>query len=164
MAQWVRLNLLKSLAATLPGVKVEIFKTMVNIQSSSSFAGKLPLMGSAFAKADPAERLRGLLGVFLIAVMAIGAVSAGAKFLNDPDTLWHIAVGQDIWLSESFPHVDAYSHSFAGEPWIAKEWLSQLILYAAFVAGGWNGVAMLAIAVGPPTATRSSRVTVSAAR
>lgn len=120
---------------------------MVNLSSPPAFVGKLPLIGPAFERADPAQRVRGLLGVFLIVAMAVGAVSAGAKFLNDPDTLWHIAVGQDIWLTKSFPHVDAYSHSFAGEPWIAKEWLSQLILYAAFIAGGWNGVAMLAIAV-----------------
>ena len=104
-------------------------------------------MGPAFKRADPAQRLRGLLGVFLVVAMAAGAVTAGAKFLNDPDTLWHIAVGKDIWLTKSFPHMDAYSHSYFGEPWIAKEWLSQLILYTAFVAGGWNGVSMLAIVV-----------------
>ncbi|MHA7872440.1 MAG: hypothetical protein ACX939_08835 [Hyphococcus sp.] len=96
---------------------------------------------------DPAQRLRVLVGFVVMTAMAVGFAAAGPKFLNDPDTLWHVAVGKDIWLSRSFPHVDAYSHSFAGQPWIAKEWLSQIALYAAFAAGGWNGVAFLAIAV-----------------
>jgi len=96
---------------------------------------------------EPAVRLRALIGVVVVAAMAIGFLAAGPQFLNDPDTLWHVAVGKDIWLTKSFPHADAYSHTFAGEPWIAKEWLSQIILYAAFVAGGWNGVALATIAV-----------------
>jgi hypothetical protein len=31
----------------------------------------------------------------------------------------------------------------AGSPWIAKEWLSQLIFYFAYSAGGWFGVALV---------------------
>ncbi len=120
---------------------------MVNIHSAPAFTGKLPQLVPAFKTGDPAQRLRALLGVFLMVAMAVGAATAGPKFLNDPDTLWHIAVGKDIWLLKAFPHVDAYSHSFGGEPWIAKEWLSQLILFGAYSAGGWNGVAMLAIAI-----------------
>ena len=95
----------------------------------------------------PEQRLRVLLGVIVVAAMAIGFAVGGASFLNDPDTLWHISVGKDIWLTKAFPHVDAYSHSFNGEPWIAKEWLSQLVLYGAYLSGGWNGVALTAIAV-----------------
>lgn len=105
------------------------------------------ISGDAPTVSEPAARLSALIGVVVVAAMAIGFMAAGPKFLNDPDTLWHVAVGKDIWLAKSFPHVDAYSHTFAGEPWIAKEWLSQIILYAAFAAGGWNGVALLTIAV-----------------
>ncbi len=101
----------------------------------------------AWLSASPAQRLRALIGAVAGFALALALTSAGADMLNDADTLWHIAVGRDIWLSKSFPHVDLYSHSFAGEPWIAKEWLSQILLYGAYAAGGWNGVVVLTIAV-----------------
>ena len=63
--------------------------------------------------------------------------------LRDPDTHWHIAVGRWIWESRSVPWIDVFSHTFAGEHWIAKEWLSQLIFHGAFAAAGWRGVAAL---------------------
>lgn len=77
----------------------------------------------------------GLLALFL---------ALGDRLLNDPDTYWHIAVGERIWATGSFPQTDELSHTFAGSPWIAKEWLSQVILFAAHAAGGWWGVAVLA--------------------
>jgi len=115
--------------------------------SSSPSTLPFPAIWARVHAVSPAQKLRVLLGAIVVAAIAIGFAAGGAKFLNDPDTLWHIAVGKDIWLTKSFPHVDAYSHSFTGEPWIAKEWLSQLILYAAFAAGGWNAVALTAISV-----------------
>lgn len=68
----------------------------------------------------------------------------GNALLNDPDTQWHVAVGQWIWGMQAVPRIDVFSHTFAGEPWIAKEWLAQLILYAVQFSGGWLGVACLA--------------------
>ncbi len=53
----------------------------------------------------------------------------GARLLNDPDVYWHIAVGRWIVEHRAVPHVDPFSATMAGAPWIAKEWLSQL-LYA----------------------------------
>jgi hypothetical protein len=66
--------------------------------------------------------------------------------LGDPDIWWHIRTGQWIWQSGSFPVVDPFSHSFAGKPWIAKEWLSQLMFFGASALAGWNGVLLLAMA------------------
>lgn len=102
---------------------------------------------AAWRRVPPAQRLRILIGAVAAFALAAGFAAAGNDFLNDADTLWHIAVGRDIWQTKSFPHVDAYSHTFAGEPWIAKEWLSQLILYGAYALGGWNGVVLTAIVV-----------------
>ena len=77
--------------------------------------------------------------------LALAAVLLGVseKLLRDPDTHWHIAVGRWIWESRSVPWTDVFSHTFAGAPWIAKEWLSQLIFHGAFAAAGWRGVAAL---------------------
>ncbi len=63
--------------------------------------------------------------------------------LRDPDTYWHVATGTAILREGRLPWVDPFSHTFAGQPWIAKEWLSQLVLAAAYAVDGWRGVAVL---------------------
>ena len=74
----------------------------------------------------------------------IVCLSVGSAILGDPDTQWHIATGR--WMIEhgTLPHNDMLSHTFAGQPWIAKEWLSQLLLTGAYLTGGWTGVVLLA--------------------
>ena len=72
--------------------------------------------------------------------------TTGLPLLADPDSHWHIAVGKWIFGNGSVPTFDSYSHTFTGQPWIAKEWLSQLLLALADSAGGWGGVAALCAA------------------
>ena len=69
-----------------------------------------------------------------------------AGLLADPDSHWHIAVGNWILAHGAVPTVDVYSFTFAGQPWIAKEWLSQVLLALAYNAGGWGGVTVLCAA------------------
>lgn len=70
----------------------------------------------------------------------------GLPLLSDPDTHWHIAVGDWILAHRAVPHVDTFSFTFTGQPWIAKEWLSQILLTLAYHAAGWGGVTALAAA------------------
>jgi hypothetical protein len=70
----------------------------------------------------------------------------GARLLNDPDLYWHLAVGRWIVEHRAFPHVDVFSQTMAGAPWIAKEWLSQLLYAGAYAIAGWSGVVVLAAA------------------
>jgi hypothetical protein len=65
--------------------------------------------------------------------------------LQDADTYWHIATGANIWRTGQFPRTDEYSFTMSGSPWIAKEWLSQLIFYFAYRFGGWSAVSLTAI-------------------
>src|SRR5260370_7983709 len=51
--------------------------------------------------------------------------------LADPDSHWHVTVGNWILAHGAVPTVDAYSFTFAGQPWIAKEWLSPALLALA---------------------------------
>src|SRR5690349_20653547 len=71
---------------------------------------------------------------------------SGLPLLSDPDTHWHITVGNWILTHGAVPAVDTYSFTFTGQPWIAKEWLSQILLALAFNIGGWGGVTVLASA------------------
>ncbi len=71
---------------------------------------------------------------------------SGLPLLSDPDTHWHITVGNWILAHGAVPTTDSYSFTFPGQPWIAKEWLSQVLLALAFDIGGWGGVSALAAA------------------
>ena len=90
-----------------------------------------------------ANKLRLLFFSFVFLLNACWLYSISHRFLLDPDTFTHIGIGREIWETGRFPHHDEYSHSFFGYPWIAKEWLSQIILYFAHYFGGWNLVVVL---------------------
>jgi hypothetical protein len=61
----------------------------------------------------------------------------------DGDPYWYLVVGEDILRRRSFPVVDEYSYTRAGAPWIAKEWLSQVLFSIAYSGAGWLGVTLL---------------------
>ena len=63
--------------------------------------------------------------------------------LHDPDTLWHITIGEWILAHRAVPGVDTFSFTVVGRPWVAHEWLSEVILALAYRAAGWNGVMVL---------------------
>ena len=82
---------------------------------------------------------------FLVAgVVYLVALSVGARLLNDPDSYWHLIVGHWILDNGALPHVDSFSFSMRGTPWIAKEWLSQILYTFAYDEAGWPGMAILA--------------------
>ncbi|RUX50654.1 hypothetical protein EOA22_30605, partial [Mesorhizobium sp. M7A.F.Ca.US.014.04.1.1] len=92
------------------------------------------------------ERSR-LIFCLLAALAMAGALGAQAgATLQDPDSWWQVKVGLDFLTNRTFPTVDPYSYTFAGQPWIAKEWLGQVLLALAYRAGGWNGVVNAIIA------------------
>src|SRR3954447_16446699 len=68
----------------------------------------------------------------------------GNSLLNDPDTYWHIAVGKWILDNKTFPRVDTYSFTKAGEPWISTSWLAQVLYAGSYEIGGWAGPIILA--------------------
>jgi hypothetical protein len=73
-------------------------------------------------------------------------LTQGSKLLNDPDTYSHIAVGRWIIAHGAVPTTDPFSFSMQGAPWIAFEWLSEVIYAAIFALAGWPGVVALAAA------------------
>ncbi len=66
-----------------------------------------------------------------------------AAVLNDGDTYWHIAAGDWMLAHHAVPLVDPFSFTFAGRPWVAHEWLSELLMALAYRLGNWPGVLML---------------------
>src|SRR5260221_9495574 len=75
------------------------------------------------------------LGTGLYALLLVN----GNARLNDSDTYWHIAVGKWILDHNSFPRVDMYSFTKAGEPWISTSWLAQVLYAGTYEIGGLAG-------------------------
>ena len=73
-------------------------------------------------------------------------LTLGPRLLNDPDTYSHIAVGRWIIAHGAMPTTDPFSFSMQGAPWIAFEWLSEVIYASTFALAGWPGVVALAAA------------------
>ncbi len=67
---------------------------------------------------------------------------------HDPDTWWHLKVGQMIWESRSLPAADTLSYTTGNHAWIPHEWLAEISMYAAWNFGGprllWLWMAVIA--------------------
>jgi hypothetical protein len=119
------------------------------LESQDQLRGILIVTNTALIDAPPAILLpsqhdgRWLNALLLTAVMFLALVPVGSNLLSDPDSQWHVAVGSKIWSSGHLPQVDELSHTFAGSPWIATQWLSELVLFGAFSLAGWSGVVAL---------------------
>jgi hypothetical protein len=85
-----------------------------------------------------------LYGFYLLVLIA---PYGGAGLFKDPDIFWHVAVGRDIWHSGTFPQFDTYSYTFQGQPWIANEWLGDVLFYGAYATAGWRGIVLLSACV-----------------
>lgn len=98
----------------------------------------------AYPKIEPGQtsnnHVRVLIGLFIVMTTMIELLVSRNKLLGEPDMWWHLKTAEWIWRHGAFPTTDPFSFTYAGHPWIAKEWLSQLIYFGAFQLGGWNFV------------------------
>jgi|SRR5580704_596721 hypothetical protein len=93
--------------------------------------------------------MRGLLRtdrVFL-AILFLGLFAMAAHNVTDPDIWWHLKAGHYIAEHKSVPHTDPFSYTRAGQPWVAHEWLTELLLYELQRAAGWGGLIAVFAAV-----------------
>lgn len=90
-----------------------------------------------------AERFRRLtLGDLLTLVAFVAVAVMAVRVPVDTDMYWHLRTGQYIVETRSVPTTDPFSWTAAGSPWVNVHWLSQLILYGSYAAGGWPLVAL----------------------
>ena len=77
------------------------------------------------------------------AAMYMLILSAAPQLLNDPDTLWHIKLGETIVASGHVPRFDTFSYTMAGADYHDMQWLSQVLMYLCYRMGGYPAVAVL---------------------
>ena len=80
--------------------------------------------------------------VFLT-ILFLGLLGMAARNVTDPDVWWHLKTGQYIAEHMSVPHTDPFSYTRAGRPWIAHEWLTELLLYQIQRVAGWGGLIVI---------------------
>jgi len=79
-----------------------------------------------------------------VAVFALVAFMPGV--LNDGDTFSHIATGDWILAHHAVPHVDPFSYTRLGQPWVVHEWLSEILFSGSYRLLHWQGVVLLTAA------------------
>jgi len=60
--------------------------------------------------------------------------------LSDGDFWWHLKTGEYILQNRAIPRVDFYSFTNVGKPWVAHEWLSEVIFYQVYSHLGFNAL------------------------
>ncbi len=88
------------------------------------------------------SRMKELLSTrhVFIALLFLGIFGMAARNVVDPDIWWHLKTGEWITQHRAIPHVDPFSYTRAGQPWIAHEWLSELLIYVLYRVAGAGGL------------------------
>jgi hypothetical protein len=76
----------------------------------------------------------------LAGLMVVLAVLTVRARFDDPDMWWHLKMGQVIWTTHHIPTTDIFSYTTNHHPYVAHEWLSQLLIYGAYRFGGYSGL------------------------
>jgi hypothetical protein len=85
-----------------------------------------------------------MLGCLLVS----GAFYWACKFEVDPDFWWHLKVGDQILATHHWPTTDPYSFTTGGQPWLAYEWLGDVLFSFTNHIGGIRGLEALFIVLG----------------
>lgn len=103
---------------------------------------------TAHASAESAQAPIGLwrrafsLPAMIIVLLGVVAVWSASTRFHDPDMWWHLKVGEQIWQTGELPQTDEFSYTTDSHAWIAHQWLPEVSMYAAYLAGGSGGLMM----------------------
>jgi hypothetical protein len=80
---------------------------------------------------------------FMPALTVFAYTVFAQRLTVDGDHFWHLAAGQWMIEHRAILHNDPFSFTFAGAPWTAQEWLSEILMAATYRAAGWGGLYVL---------------------
>lgn len=83
------------------------------------------------------------LAVAVLVGTAAGAVAA-TQPIADTDLFWHLATARET-LAHGFVHTDVFSWTVRGAPVSIDQWLGQVVLYGAYLALDWRGIAIVRV-------------------
>ena len=91
-----------------------------------------------------ANRILPSLQDALFLVVFLFLILGGKDLLGDADTAWHIGIGRYILETGTVPDTGIFSYTAANMPWMAHEWLTELIFAVIHKFAGLNGIVLLA--------------------
>ena len=74
-----------------------------------------------------------------VALFAIALFTMAVRETLDPDMWWHLRTGEYI-LQHGIPAQDVFTFTVPQNAWVTHEWLSQLIMWLVYLAGGLPGL------------------------
>jgi len=89
----------------------------------------------------------GLMGRSMAGIILAWAWVATWRPQVDPDAWWHIAIGKAVLAAGSIPAVEPFSWLTAGDRFVAHSWLWDVLMAAAYGAGGATGTSLLVLPV-----------------
>jgi len=86
---------------------------------------------------------------FLFVALAIGVpfgIATSPSIFRDGDVSWQVAAGEWILKHGRIPTADPFSFTAAGQPWVATEWLAEIVYASTFRLAGYAGLATIVAA------------------
>jgi len=128
------------MAARLPGISGSGANPADSSQAAEGNISGLPLEDQ-HTSLQSMFSFPAMLGTLLVGFVFI--VRRG--FEVDPDFWWHLKVGERILVTHRWPVTDPYSFSAAGQPWIASEWLGDVLFAGVERVAEFRGLEALLI-------------------
>jgi hypothetical protein len=110
----------------------------------------VPCTSPTVSRTRPQSHLKRLICFpAMLGALLVGALFAPLRdFTVDPDLWWHIKVGQSILATHHWPTADTYSFTAQGSPWMACEWLGDVLLATVQRVWGFSGLMALDLILG----------------
>ena len=77
--------------------------------------------------------------LLLLRVLQLGTTN----LFNDPGTGWHLRTGHEILATGAVPAADTYSYTRADQPWVATQWLAEVVMSVVYAVGGYPLLALV---------------------
>lgn len=84
----------------------------------------------------------------LFLALWVGLCLAGrSRMVRDPGTFWHTSVGERILTTGEVPRTDPFSYTHGGQPWVASQWLAEVLMALLDRVGGLDLQFLVAVTV-----------------
>ncbi|MDT8335852.1 MAG: hypothetical protein RQ753_09145 [Desulfurivibrionaceae bacterium] len=88
-----------------------------------------------------------IAGVYCFVMFAALVAVGGKQALRAGDTFWHIKAGTAMLDRRALLTTDIFSHTAFGKPWLAHEWLTEILMAAIHRVAGLDGVALFSLLI-----------------
>lgn len=79
--------------------------------------------------------------LFLALAFCLVLFGICSSAIASADTWWHLATGRWIVEHHAVPHADPFSYATAGKPWVAHEYLTDVLMFLLHRRGGFLALA-----------------------